>query len=197
VRGLRSTLAGPFDLDVARGHSLAVLGPSGAGKSLLLRMIGDLDPSDGEVDFDGVARGSLSGPQWRRQSPYVPAEPGWWAQTVEEHFEPARRAAACELAAQLRLPADQFGAAVSRLSTGERQRWALIRALALAAPLLLLDEPTGALDLDSALAVEAVLAQRLSAGLCLVFVTHQEAQAQRLGADLRRLVAGRFVETAR
>lgn len=196
VRGLRSALAGPFDLDVARGQSLAVVGPSGAGKSLLLRMLADLDPNDGEVSVGGVARAAMSGPQWRRLVPYVPAEPGWWADVVEAHFEPAARSAAVALAARFLLPAEQIAAQVTRLSTGERQRWALIRALAIDPPVLLLDEPTGALDPASIQAVETTLAERLAAGLCLVFVTHQEAQAERLSSRLQRLVAGRFVEAA-
>jgi putative ABC transport system ATP-binding protein len=70
---------------------------------------------------------------------------------------------------------------VVRLSTGERQRLALIRALALASPVLLLDEPTGALDEESTQRVEAVLHEHLAAGVTIAMVTHSPAQATRLG----------------
>ena len=78
TQDLKSALAGPFDLSVERGGCVGVSGPSGAGKSLLLRMIADLDPNQGEVWLNGVARSSLAAPAWRRQVTYVPAEFGWW-----------------------------------------------------------------------------------------------------------------------
>jgi ABC-type iron transport system FetAB ATPase subunit len=187
LRELRSPLAGPFDLDLAAGACLVVDGPSGSGKSLFLRMIADLDPNLGEVALDGCARAALSAPAWRRRAPYVAAESGWWRETVGEHFAPGRLDAARALAAELGVRADAFGEAVSRLSTGERQRLALIRALVLEPPVLLLDEPTGPLDPDSVRRVEAVLRARLAGGAAIVLVSHDPAQAQRLGAERRRM----------
>jgi len=70
---------------------------------------------------------------------------------------------------------------ITRLSTGERQRLALIRSLACQPQVLLLDEPTSALDPASTLAVEQLLRSRLEAGLAIVLVTHSEALAGRLG----------------
>ena len=61
-------------------------GPSGAGKTLLLRAIADLDPNQGLVSLEGRDRSTIPGPEWRRLVGYVPAEPGWWAETVGEHF---------------------------------------------------------------------------------------------------------------
>ncbi|PIK71519.1 hypothetical protein CS379_18905, partial [Methylobacterium frigidaeris] len=84
---------GPFDLALAPGEACAVTGPSGAGKSVLLRMIADLDPSEGRVSLDGIDREAMPAPLWRRQVTYLAAEPGWWAETVAEHFSadaPAR-----------------------------------------------------------------------------------------------------------
>jgi ABC-type iron transport system FetAB ATPase subunit len=98
------------------------------------------------------------------------------------------------MAPRLALAPALLDAPVLQLSTGERQRMALIRALALASPVLLLDEATGALDEDSTLLVEAVLRERLAAGVAVVMVTHSAAQAARLGSrhlrmEDRRLVA--------
>jgi ABC-type lipoprotein export system ATPase subunit len=70
---------------------------------------------------------------------------------------------------------------VVQLSTGERQRMALIRTLALHSPVLLLDEPTGPLDEQSTILVEDLLRERLAAGIMIIMVTHSATQAARLG----------------
>lgn len=177
LSGLRSERAGPFDLSLQRGECLAVSGPSGAGKSLMLRMIADLDPNEGEAALDGVSRAAMSAPVWRRQVVYAAAEGGWWEDSVSAHFP---RTPVMEALA-LGLPPDIFGRAVALCSTGERQRLALLRTLALDPPVLLLDEPTGALDPSSVATVEALLHTRLAGGTTLVLVTHDPAQAARLG----------------
>jgi ABC-type iron transport system FetAB ATPase subunit len=186
LKDLESPLAGPFTLGLPRGGCAAISGPSGSGKSLFLRMIADLDPNAGEIAIDGVPRTSLAGPAWRRRAPYVAADSGWWRDTVAEHFTTDQLAPARALADRLGLAAELIDGPVHRLSTGERQRLAVIRALVLGSPVLLLDEPTGPLDPDSTRKVEAVLQERLAAGLTLVFVTHDPAQGERLGA--RRFV---------
>jgi ABC-type iron transport system FetAB ATPase subunit len=181
IVNLRSPLAGPFDLTLAAGECVAVTGPSGSGKSLFLRMIADLDPGQGEVFLDGTERRSMSAPAWRHRVVYNAAEPGWWSEYVAEHFRGATMEFARALAPKLDLAPALLDAAVVRLSTGERQRLALIRALALASPVLLLDEPTGALDEASTQRVEAVLRECLAAGTTIAMVTHSPDQAARLG----------------
>ena len=187
ARGLRHAHAGPFDLDLPPGECLAITGPSGSGKSLLLRMVADLDPHEGEAWLHGVGRSTLSGPDWRRRVAYAPAEPGWWLDRVGDHFT-----APSPDAARLGLPPDIWDRAVTACSTGERARLALLRALAANPAVLLLDEPTGALDHDATLAVEALLAERMRAGLGLVLVTHDAVQAERMGTVRRRMAGGRF-----
>ncbi|MDR3535516.1 MAG: ATP-binding cassette domain-containing protein [Acetobacteraceae bacterium] len=187
--GLRSKLAGPFDLTLARGACLSVTGPSGAGKSLLLRMLADLDPSEGEFWLDGQARHDIPAPQWRRRVVYCPAESGWWDEHVAAHFPGPTLAAARALAQHVGLADGLLDGPVLRLSTGERQRLALIRALVLDPPVLLLDEPTGALDQDSTALVEAVLRDRLTAGTAIVMVTHSAEQANRLAQQHFRMAA--------
>src|ERR1019366_6852366 len=86
IAGLHSLLAGPFDLSLGRGGCVGGTGPSGSGKSLFLRMIADLDPNEGEVFLDGVARSTMTAPAWRRQVVYVPAESGWWTDHIIDHF---------------------------------------------------------------------------------------------------------------
>lgn len=181
VTNLRSPLAGPFDLVIGEGECVAITGPSGSGKSLFLRMIADLDPNQGEVFLDGIERRSIPAQAWRRSVVYNAAEPGWWSESVLDHFRGAAADFARALAPRLGLAPALLDGQVVRLSTGERQRVALIRALALSSPVLLLDEPTGALDEQSTKSVEAVLRERLAADVTIAMVTHSPEQATRLG----------------
>src|SRR5215472_3580261 len=86
VCDLRTNLLKPASLSLSAGECIAVRGPSGSGKTLLLRAIADLDPNEGLVSLGGRDRSTIAGPEWRRLVGYVPAEPGWWADTVGEHF---------------------------------------------------------------------------------------------------------------
>lgn len=165
------------------------MGPSGGGKSRLLRAIADLDPNEGEVTLDGEDRRQMSGPEWRRRVIYLAAGPGWWAERVGEHLPDW--AAAQPLVATVGLPEDCNSWPVARLSTGERQRLALVRALVRRPRVLLLDEPTSGLDGEAVVAVEAVLAaERAEHGTGILWVTHDPAQAERVGDGIRRVVAG-------
>ncbi|WP_374576217.1 ATP-binding cassette domain-containing protein [Phenylobacterium sp.] len=193
VRNLRGALGGPYDLDVEAGGCLAVSGASGSGKSLFLRLIADLDWSEGEVSIGEFSRATHSGPQWRRQAVYIPAESGWWREHPVEHFAKDRVEAARALAGRFGVEQSAFDRPVAQLSTGERQRLALVRALVLDPPLLLLDEPTAALDPDSVHAVETELLARLSAGATLVMATHDAGQGGRLGARPMRMVDRKLV----
>ena len=188
IRGLRGRGIGPVDLEVAPGTAAAILGPSGAGKSLLLRLAADLDEGTGEVRLGHHDRAAMPAPAWRRRVGLVPAEPGWWAPDVATHFPAERR----DIGGGLGLPADVMTRTVATLSTGERQRLALLRALARQPDALLLDEPTSAFDPTSIAAVEALLHEALSAGLVLVVVTHDAGFAGRLGARRYAMVAGRL-----
>jgi phosphate-transporting ATPase len=166
------------DFELAAGEAMAVLGPSGSGKSLFLRALADLDPNEGDLRLGGEGREAMSGPHWRRRVTYVPAESGWWAERVGEHFESWDIAA--PWAERLGVPAEAGGWPVSRLSTGERQRLALVRAMAQGARILLLDEPTSGLDVQATRAVEERLREFVTNGGGLIFVTHDPAQAERL-----------------
>ena len=186
--GLQSGFAGPFEIELAAGECLAVMGPSGAGKSLFLRMLADLDEHSGEAWLDGAARSAMTAPAWRRRVRYMAAEPGWWLDTVGPHFT----APPLAMLNRLGLPADILDRTVARCSTGERQRLALARALADAPPVLLLDEPTGALDSGSIAQAEAVLRAALLESAVIVLVTHDARQAQRLGTRQVWIEAGKM-----
>src|SRR5205823_12784073 len=192
VRELRSEFAGPFVLNLGAGACAAITGPSGSGKSVFLRMIADLVPNQGKVWLNGTERASITAPEWRRKVTYVSAESGWWADTVIEHFARNKRSEVARLAARLGLHADLLDASITRLSTGEKQRLALVRALLQCPPVLLLDEPTGPLDEGSVTKVEALLRERMATGISVLLVTHDANQAERLGDQRYRMAAGQL-----
>lgn len=185
---------GPVSLHVDAGECVSVAGPSGAGKSLLLRAIADLDPSGGSMSLGGAARESMPAPAWRRQVMYVATEPGWWADTVGEHFKDWDRAA--PMVTQLGLPEESRAWPVARLSTGERQRLGLARALVLGPRVLLLDEPTSGLDAAATGQAEALVAAFRDAGGGALWVTHDQAQSARVAARGIELREGRAEESA-
>lgn len=192
VRDLRTNLLKPASLLLSSGECIAVRGPSGAGKTLLLRAIADLDPNEGSVCLDGRDRSTIPGPEWRRLVGYVPAEPGWWADSVGEHF--SEWTAALAFVKDLGFPEEANTWPIFRLSTGERLRLALIRALMMRPKVLLLDEPTAALDPASVAAVESLIATRIRAGLAVLWVTHDAEQAKRMAQRLLVVKAGQVRE---
>jgi len=194
VRDLRTSILKPASFSLSVGETLAVLGPSGAGKTLLLRAVADLDPNEGLVILDGQDRSFIAGPEWRRLVGYVPAEPGWWANTVGEHF--GDWTAAFVFVRDLGFAEQTKAWPIARLSTGERLRLALARALTMRPKVLLLDEPTAALDVASVAAVESLIKTRMRTGLAVLWVTHDGEQAKRVAH--RRLVveAGQVREEA-
>lgn len=190
LRGVYSQRLSPVSLDLAAGECAAITGPSGSGKSLLLRQVADLDPGHGEVELDGARRSAMRGFEWRRKVVYCQAEAGWWDDHVAPHFTHCAQAQALMLA--LGLPSDKLDALVHELSTGERQRLGLARALAQAPRVLLLDEPTAALDQAATALVEAAMQRYLDGGAAILMVTHSPEQAQRLARRRWRMEAGRL-----
>jgi putative ABC transport system ATP-binding protein len=177
-----------IDLRVDAGRCAVISGSSGAGKTLLLRSLVDLDPCLGQVILNSDLRETIPAPVWRQRLCYVPAEPAWWSETTRDHFPDLDKAH--DLAAVLDLDAALFGQPVSRLSTGERQRLALVRALSLSPEVLLLDEPTSALGSRSTERVEDALRRFMQAGKSIVLVTHDAAQGKRMGNDFYVMAEG-------
>ena len=168
----------PVSLHVKARGCVSLQGPSGAGKTLLLRALADLDPSAGRITLDGVERNDISGPAWRRRVAYVPAEAGWWANTVGSHFDDW--SAALPLMTRLGIPDAARDWPVAQASTGERQRLALVRALVKAPKMLLLDEPTSGLDRAATEQVEALISEQRAGGVGVLWVSHDPAQAARV-----------------
>ncbi|MGW7456986.1 thiol reductant ABC exporter subunit CydD [Streptomyces sp. NPDC054797] len=179
----------PVSLTVGPGECVALTGPSGAGKSTLLQvLLGFVSPTAGRVRIAGVDLAELSPAQWREQIAWVPQRPHLFAGTLAENVRLARPAASdAEVATALQdAGAGDFVAALPRgadtllgeggagLSAGQRQRLALARAFLADRPVLLLDEPTAALDGETeAGVVDAV--RRLAVGRTVLLVVHRPA----------------------
>ncbi|MEL6642737.1 MAG: ABC transporter ATP-binding protein [Pseudomonadota bacterium] len=164
--------------ELARGGCLALSGPSGSGKSLILRALADLDPHSGSVALDGRCMTRIAAPEWRRKVMYVPPNPAFWKPRLADHLTnqpPAPTSVA--------LAPDRVAAPLGQLSTGERQRGALIRALQLKPRVLLADEPSAALDPENTAKLETLLAAFLGEGGAIVLVTHDPDQAARLATQ--------------
>jgi len=177
-----------IDLGIAPGEIGCISGASGSGKSRLLRAVADLEPHAGEVWLGEQAQSQTPGHVWRRQVMLVPAESHWWEERVGEHF--AKRPAESELEA-LGFTPDTLEWQVSRLSTGEKQRLGLLRAVSLEPRALLLDEPTANLDDATSERVEAWLVARIrSRGWPTLWVAHDRDQIARVGSSHWRIEQG-------
>ena len=174
-----------IDLSLEAGETVCLSGPSGTGKTLLLRAIADLDPNHGEVLLDGVPRERFSGPAWRRRVTYCAAESAWWGARVADHFQGAMGEAE-----DFALPPGVEARAVADLSTGERQRLALWRALRVRPEVLLLDEPTAALDAAATRRIEATVRRYVvEHRAAVLWVSHDSGQIARI-ADRHVVLEG-------
>lgn len=188
---LRDRPALTFSLQA--GELVCLSGPSGSGKTQLLRALVDLDPNQGSVTLNGALRESLSPTQWRRRVALLTADSHWWEVTVAAHFT--------------RLDAQQFDRLgldrdvgdwhVERLSSGEKQRLALLRLLANRPEVLLLDEPTANLDDANRRRVEALVRDYLreTRGCCL-WVSHDSQQLEQLCDRRMTMTSGGELEAA-
>ncbi|MBD0422671.1 ABC transporter ATP-binding protein [Streptomyces sp. TRM S81-3] len=194
-------------LTVRAGESVAILGPSGSGKSTMLNLIAGLDrPDSGTVTVDGVRvdkLGEAGSARYRR------AKIGMVFQffnllddltVLDNVILPAQLAGMKRREAQRRAEqlleslgiARHAGAFPGRLSGGQRQRVAVARALMNRPPLLLADEPTGALDSASGEDVAELLRELNAEGQTVVVVTHDLALAQSCTKRTVQLVDGRI-----
>jgi ABC-type iron transport system FetAB ATPase subunit len=190
---LRGVSAGPLrdvSLEVGPGEIVCISGESGSGKSRLLRAIADLEAHEGEVAIGDDRCGAVAAHCWRGWVMLVPAESSWWGDTVIEHFlEPVPGSLAA-----FGLKEEALGWQVSRLSSGEKQRLAVLRALSHEPRALLLDEPTANLDPDLAREVEAWLRDYVRRErMPVLWVAHDRAQIERV-ADRHYGIRGAGLE---
>jgi osmoprotectant transport system ATP-binding protein len=192
--------------DVHAGETLVLLGRSGSGKTTALRMVNGLIlPSAGEVLVQGRATIAWDLIQLRRQVGYViqeaglfphftvaanvgltPRLNGWKPEAVQRRVS--------QLLNQIGLPPERFAARYPReLSGGQRQRVGVARALAADPPLLLLDEPFGAVDPVTRHELQRQFIElRETLGKTAIFVTHDVREALMLGSRIGLVHEGRL-----
>ena len=201
------TLLSHLNLRVQEGETLVLLGRSGSGKTTTMKLINRLiDPTSGEVCVERKATREWDPIRLRRRIGYVIQEIGLFPHlTVEENigvvprlegWSPGRiRERARELLKMVGLDAERFAARLPReLSGGQRQRVGVARALAADPPVILLDEPFGALDPITRREIQRefkTLQREL--GKTMVFVTHDIAEAFFLGSRVALLKDGEMI----
>jgi ABC-type multidrug transport system ATPase subunit len=187
----------PVSFEVGDGRCLAIEGPSGSGKTRLLRAIADLDAADGQVFLNGQERLEVPAPEWRRLVRYAAAEPRWWTDTPRGAIPAgvASQERVPRLLAMLEMDEGLLDHATSALSTGERQRLALVRALADEPLVLLLDEPTSSLDAHAAALVEAMIRSEIEAGRMVLLASHDQGLIGRLSDESLILVRSRSAQS--
>ena len=202
-----AALAG-VSLAVPPGETLALVGESGSGKTTLLRLFNRMvDPTEGEVRVEGRPVSELDPIALRRGIGYVPQDggliPHW---RVERNVDlvprllgwdaDRRQARVREMLELVGLSPDTHASRYpAELSGGQRQRVALARALAADPPVVLLDEPFGALDALTRLELHRqFLELRKTLGKTLVLVTHDLAEAFRLANRIAVMRGGRILQ---
>jgi osmoprotectant transport system ATP-binding protein len=194
-------------LDVAEGETVVLLGESGSGKTTLLKMINRLiEPTSGEIRIEGRGADEWDVIELRRHIGYVLQEAGLFPHfTVEQSvalvpqllkWEKERVASRVrEVLDLVGLPSGKFGGRFPHeLSGGQRQRVGVARALAADPPIVLLDEPFGALDVITRTALQKEFSRIVrDLGKTAVFVTHDLHEAEILATRIALLDKGRIV----
>jgi osmoprotectant transport system ATP-binding protein len=206
INGARNIIQN-LSLDVSRGETLVLLGESGCGKTTTLRLVNRLlAPTGGEVIVEGKATTAWDVIELRRRTGYVIQEAGLFP-----HFTVAENVALVpslqkwerrrieqrtkELLDLVGLDARQFADRYPReLSGGQRQRVGVARALAADPPLLLMDEPFGALDPLTRASLQKEFAELKSRlGKTVIFVTHDIREALTLGSRIALMDKGKIL----
>src|SRR5437660_8346984 len=206
VRGGQRIIDG-LNLNIARGETMVLLGESGGGKTTTLKLVNRLlAPTSGEVIVEGKATTEWDVIRLRRRTGYVIQEAGLFPHfTVEQNVglvpsledwdEPRVRERVHEMLSLVGLDPKKFADRYPReLSGGQRQRVGVARALAADPPLLLMDEPFGALDpLTRASLQKEFLDLKKRLGKTVIFVTHDVREALLLGSRIALMDRGRIV----
>src|SRR5438270_3936404 len=190
---------------VRAGEAVAIQGPSGSGKSTFARALATLlEPDAGAVLLGGRDASQIAPTEFRTRVAFLAQQPAMFEGSVvrnlktgpELHGKSMSDTQASDLIRAVGLDEPILQREARILSGGERQRVALARALANAPEVLLLDEPTAALDPEAGERIVALLRELRTGGLSIILVTHVEAHARALRGTLYRCERGRILASA-
>lgn len=188
-----------LDVSLAAAELRGVVGPSGSGKTTLLRALAGLTPLDGgEVSLQGRPIDAWEPSVWRRNVGLLPQRPVMFPGTVAENLaQPASLQShaggdgaapdPADLLERLGLPTSLIDRPASELSEGQAARVGLARAVMARPSVLLLDEPTAALDEDTAQQVDVFLRSLCDDGLAVLWVLHDPRLAAALPSEPLRI----------
>ncbi len=198
----------PTSLTVEDGNTVVLIGPSGCGKSTLLRILIGLIPTDsGSVRFEGTQMTAVNTLEMRHRMGYVLQDGGLFphlsvidnvalmARHLKVMDEQSIRARVSELAELTKLPVEALKRFPNQISGGQRQRVAIMRALMLDPPLMLFDEPMGALDplvrYDLQEDLKSIFRELRKT---VLLVTHDMGEAGFFGEDCILMAHGKIVQ---
>lgn len=172
----------PISLKVESQQIWMLTGPSGSGKSRFLKALADLIPHSGQAWLNGQKQQTVCPESWRQKVMYFSADTAWWCDTVIAHFDAEPEES---LLQSIGLSTAILKRHPDNCSSGEKQRLALLRGLALKPEVLLLDEITANLDENRTLQVEQLVKDYMSTEnskhqRAVIWVSHDQIQCQRL-----------------
>ena len=185
----RPPVLSKVNVTIRRGEVIGVVGPSGSGKTTLVQLLlGLYNPQEGQVLVNGLPRNGVSPESWSRLVTYVPQDSRLLAGSIDDNVKFFRDHVSdadvddALVAANLLLPADRFpegkrtdlGVAGRQFSGGQKQRLAIARALATHPSVLVLDEPTSSLDVESENVIVETM-NRLKGSVTTIVVTHRQS----------------------
>ena len=189
-----------FSYSFQAGRIYNILGPSGAGKSSILRLLNRLDePTSGEVFLDGADYRTLPPCTLRKRVGFLFQVPYLFPGSIADNVRYANSALTQDQVSDLlrvaSFDSDRLSQPAETLSVGEKQRVALARLLATDPQVVLLDEPTAALDPTHTARIETSIRDIATRKqLCVIIVSHNPEQALRMGGDGLLLASGRLEE---
>lgn len=202
-----NVLLNDVSVSIQGGDRIAIVGPTGSGKTLLLRSLAMLDPLDGgEIRWNGTGIRGDDIPAFRSHVIYLHQRPALVEGTVEDNLrhpfslgvhkqDQFRRDRIVELLVTLGREESFLKKQQRDLSGGESQLTALLRAIQLEPNILLLDEPTAALDSEATTMVEALVTRWLDempTTRAMVWVTHNHEQSRRVSTSILKIREGKL-----
>ena len=179
-----------INIEIASTNTIGISGESGTGKSILLHAIADMTPHTGELCLNGVLSTEMKPDEWRKSVGLLTTNSYWWSTKISDHFESEDD----DNFVALGLDYSLYHTDVSRCSTGELQRLALIRLLANKPQVLLLDEPTANLDESNRYRVEELVQQYQQQHKApVIWVSHDTEQLSRLTKNCFQLDDGQLI----